>query len=438
VAPEIWRLRSRPWRSPPILVCSIGIATAILVVALPVGVTSAAPTQWADTSTPSASSGAGLSGVSCVTSTDCIAVGGTSRDSPAAGPTLVQTWNGSTWSVIPSPSPGTRSNVLDSISCADASFCVAVGDYQNNGGGIEALIENWDGVTWSVDTFASPLRADEMLGVSCVRPTDCVAVGYEGAFGSFQTLIETWDGSVWSLSPGPNPGPNDELSNVSCVSATDCVAVGSVGTLTLIERWDGTTWSVDPSPDPSTTSNHLSGISCVNVRDCVAVGQYANGQIEQTLVETWDGTAWSVVDTPNPGTGVNQLTSVSCVKSTDCVAVGNDRGSDSSSTLTLMESWDGTSWSTDPSSSPDTENQLDAVSCVSSHSCVTVGDHANGSVNDNIPGGGIKTLAEIGSECQLPPIAPEAPVTLALPVSALVVIGGFVAIRHRRLRSPKG
>jgi hypothetical protein len=120
------------------------------------------------------------------------------------------------------------------------------------------------------------------------------------------------------------------------------------------------------------------------------------------------------------------------------VAVGNDRVSDLSSTFTLMESWDGTSWSTDPSPSPDIENQLDAVSCLSSQSCVTVGDHADGNVNDNIPGGEIKTLAEIGSECQLPAMAPEAPFALALPVSAIVVIGGVVAIRRRRLRSPKG
>ena len=54
--------------------------------------------------------------------------------------------------------------------------------------------------------------------------------------------------TIWSTAPTPNP--NGQLIDISCVSSTSCVAVGwAYSDQTLIESWDGTSWSIMPSPN---------------------------------------------------------------------------------------------------------------------------------------------------------------------------------------------
>ncbi len=291
---------------------------------------------------PTGASSSSLSGVSCLSSISCTAVGGfanASTDEP-----LIESWNGTSWSIVPSPSPGTGpNNALDSVSCTSPTFCVAVGVYNAPDLGTGTLVESWDGTAWSV--IPSPNRdgGDNFLnGVSCLSPTSCTAVGTGGGDYPSQlvfTLVESWDGSVWSIVPSPNPyGGNyaeDFLRGVSCVSSTFCVAVGlenpGVGpgaTVTVVEAWNGTAWSTVPSPDPSIDSdpspvNQLSGVSCTSSTDCVAVGYYLNGPgvDELTLVESWNGSAWAVTPSPNHEAS-DSLSKASCVNSRRCTAVG--------------------------------------------------------------------------------------------------------------------
>jgi hypothetical protein len=72
------------------------------------GVGTALAEQWdgtAWTTVPTASGTAVdralFSSVSCLSATDCVAVG----NQGYTGLTLIEQWNGSTWSVVPSPSP---------------------------------------------------------------------------------------------------------------------------------------------------------------------------------------------------------------------------------------------------------------------------------------------------------------------------------------------
>jgi hypothetical protein len=49
-------------------------------------------------------------------------------------------WNGTVWSIVPSPNAGTSVDELSSVSCVSTSDCVAVG-YTNTGNNIyEALV----------------------------------------------------------------------------------------------------------------------------------------------------------------------------------------------------------------------------------------------------------------------------------------------------------
>jgi hypothetical protein len=199
-------------------------------------------------------------------------------------------------------------------------------------------------------------------------------------------------GPAWSVTPAPNrAGPSDgSLNAVSCVSASQCFAVGSSAgavasanaTATLTESWNGTKWSIMPSPTESTDSS-LEGLSCTSASFCMAVGQYTitvAGAIEpvpRTLIESWNGSKWSVVPSPTPATSTQlSLEAVSCTSATACMAVGQsfDNGSGID---TLIESWNGSKWSIVPSPNQGGgQNQLLAVSCVTTTSCAAVGDEA--------------------------------------------------------------
>ena len=245
-----------------------------------------------------------LQALSCVSAAFCMAVG---QHHPAPeNVTLVVTWSGKLWSTMPSPNRGGAGDFdhLEGVSCVSRRFCAAVGDY-----GVETphrsdidfwrtLIEIWDGTRWSVvpSPDAGPSwRFDTLNAVSCASPTFCVAVGSYANFGGMPelTLIERWDGTRWSLMPSPNWGgrfATDHLNGVSCPSANRCVAAGdyepvSNGGLseTLVEAWADGRWTVVPSPTPASRSEaSLQGVSCASEDFCVAVGQKTIGSSQRT------------------------------------------------------------------------------------------------------------------------------------------------------------
>jgi putative cell wall-binding protein len=144
---------------------------------------------------------------------------------------------------------------------------------------------------------------------------------------NYNTFAESFDGTSWSISPSPSYG----VDNVSCTSSTFCVAVGSYpggnGPRTLVETFDGTSWSIAPSPNPGNEiiDLELDGIFCTSSIFCVAVGSYYyTGSSYRTLVETFDGTSWSITASQNSSSDqANLLDNVSCAPSNFCVAVGS-------------------------------------------------------------------------------------------------------------------
>lgn len=297
-----------------------------------------------------------LLGGTCTSAADCWAVGHYALG--IVDQTLIERWNGTSWSIIPSPNYGTSYNHdLRSVTCSSASDCWAVGSYDNSSG-TQTLIERWNGISWSIvpsPNYPSPTGdGNYLVAATCNSTSDCWAVGsYYNGNGVPQTLIEYWDGQSWSIVPSPNNGAtHNELDSVTCTSTTDCWAVGSYYNnsnfeQTLVEYWDGQSWSIVPSPNvlsPTNTTwhNHLDSVTCSSAADCWAVGDYHAGTNDRTLIQHWDGTSWSIVSSLNQGAN-NALTGVKCTSTSDCWAVGHQNGH------TLTEHWDGTSWSIVPS-----------------------------------------------------------------------------------------
>jgi len=81
--------------------------------------------------------------VSCVSGSDCVAVGLTYTGS--AYETLVIVWNGMVWSIVSSPTAGSINDVLFSVSCVSGSECVAVGHTDTGNNVRETLVMSLTG-----------------------------------------------------------------------------------------------------------------------------------------------------------------------------------------------------------------------------------------------------------------------------------------------------
>jgi hypothetical protein len=224
---------------------------------------------------------------------------------------LIQHWNGSRWSVVPSPTFVGQGRLL-AVTAISVNDAWAVGNYSPGLGPTQqALIEHWNGTRWSMIPSPHPGLGSGLSKVEAISANNIWAVGSFTDGSQVQTLIMHWDGSQWSVVKSPNPGKaRNELSSVTVVSARDIWAAGSFSnstqgqieeeTLTL--HWDGSQWSVVESPGPG-NNNTLSDVAALSGNDVWAVGYETdiNGH-SQKLIEHWDGTRWSVVKSPGPAT----------------------------------------------------------------------------------------------------------------------------------------
>jgi hypothetical protein len=301
---------------------------------------------------PGGGKGGTLSGVSCYSSTGCMAVG-TYQNSSAEGVGLAETLSGTTWTAKTVPTPSGGSTVtLTSVSCTSSTACTAVGYYYNSSFTLALVAESWNGTSWSAQTIPTPTGTDgysaRLTGVSCFSATSCEAVGnYQSNQGIPTTFAEAWNGSSWTIqtTPVPDSGSSDPVLNgVSCSAATTCVGVGSYydngyNQLPLVENLSGSTWTVSAAATPLVGyPSEFLGVSCAGAT-CTAVGDTTNANLEQvTLAEGSNGSSWSVQTTPNPSSGYNPvLDGVSCVSAT-CMAVGSSSNS-YAKTVTLAEQY---------------------------------------------------------------------------------------------------
>jgi len=174
-----------------------------------------------------------LQGVSVISATDVWAVGGATTCH----------FDGTGWSVVPSPQPPSgEAYLLQDVSGAAGNDVWAVGFRVIPQGESETdapLIEHWNGTAWSV--IAIVPRAFVLLGVQDDGPSDAWAVGTDGAL----PLILHWDGGAWSAVPTPSPGAG-QLLDVGASGAADLWSVGWYAPSgspqqTLVERAPSTT-----------------------------------------------------------------------------------------------------------------------------------------------------------------------------------------------------
>jgi hypothetical protein len=273
-----------------------------------------------------------LAGVSAASATDAWAVGTYYPFGNGPLATLAEHFDGTRWSVYPLPNVGKQENTLLAVSMPSPGKAWAVGYYVSGKFKQQTLIEHFDGVTWSVVPSVSPGAEQNILyGVSAVTDSDVWAVGgQEDSAGLWHTLTEHWDGSHWSVVPAVDPGVNgNQLYAVKAVAANDVYAVGQEAGAgfpnhALIEHWDGNAWSVVPSPaSPAATILPL-GVEAT-ASTLTLVGQHETDKAPYTTyVAAGAPNALTIQNSPNAGTGENDLFGVAIAIDGSTWAVGWD------------------------------------------------------------------------------------------------------------------
>lgn len=284
--------------------------------------------------------------------------------------TLTEHWNGTQWTLIQSPNGLAGSSMLTAVSAVSSHDVWAVG-IQNNGNGVtgnSTLIEHWDGSKWSV--VPSPnasTEGDELYGVAAISMNDVWAVGYfeNNAETLILPLLEHWNGTSWSIAQ--DPPVNSGINFVEAVTATATNNVWAVGYVNnsgdnenLILHFDGTQWSVLPAVPVQSDGNALQSVVATSATDAWAVGRknINQGESSSTMILHWNGTTWSSVASPNNGTLTNSLWGVTSLSSNDVWAVGLAEQPPDGFNQTLIEHWNGKIWSivASPNKQPQSNN----------------------------------------------------------------------------------
>ena len=243
-----------------------------------------------------------LHAISAVSSSDIWAVGYYNISSYISEKTLIEHWDGSAWSLVPSPNAGPNASILYGVAAvaSDDVWAVGLGNSADASKGI-SLAMHWNGTAWAiVPTPKVGSGVNQLYGVTALASNDVWAVG-ESPFGA---LVLHYDGVAWAVVPNAAPaGGESELFAVAAASPTDIWAVGSTDGQTLTEHWNGTTWTVVPSPNGPKPSNAFSGVA-FDASGVWAVGASVNDLTVtyRPISARWNGTSWKLVATPSPDT----------------------------------------------------------------------------------------------------------------------------------------
>ena len=267
-----------------------------------------------------------LSGVSCPTATNCMAVGSDGASLPGSGVVVTTTDAGRTWAPAKSP---TNALAVTSVVCTSTSSCTAIVS---------------DGtLTWSAHSFDFGASWQQEGGLptlflpansfTCAASGSCLVAGYVptgNSHGEGAVALSTDGGNTWALAAVP--AEVGLLQSAACLTALECVAAGTTSTIVsdvvpakgqvLLSADGGHTWQLSTQPVPV---DDVFGVACPSATHCAMVGTkwngfpaVATGAVAQSVNRGVTFRASTTAYTPVT------LTALSCPTSSGCVAVGGD------------------------------------------------------------------------------------------------------------------
>ena len=344
--------------------------------------------------------------IACASTTSCVAMGTLNHQKTGAYTLLEMTLASGKWTAglikvpdVPNVFPSASTVGVESLACAAAGSCVAVGSLwnadQDHGYGI--VLQQQSG-GWKIHEFDDAQKClicypgspgFGFSSVSCWNPTSCIAVGDTVAISS---------GGRWQdIGSAPDPRHDDGavLSDVSCRPDGRCVAVGfdtghPPAVPAFLDTYSGGKWAAFSEPawrNPVGNDQPLSGpsaVSCPESGLCVAAGQvYGTGSQSGQQSVVWTGMrgSWASTDVPKPGgrmAPAPSVTGVTCFATDSCMATGEGYYP------ALLVSYGG-KWTAQyaPEPGPYSSNDFvggssQGVSCPATNACVAIGGWTDG------------------------------------------------------------
>ena len=267
-----------------------------------------------------------LSGVSCPTATECLAVGSNGASLPGSGVVITTSDAGATWSPVASPQ---NALVVSSVTCASPVDCTAI---VSDGTSTWSAHSADFGQSWQQE---GDLPSGFLPGndVTCIAGGTCIDAGYvptTNGHGQGAVAVSADGGQTWALASVP--AGTGVLQSTACLSPSDCLAAGTTGTTVsdvvpakgeLLRSADGGhTWVPSSSPLPV---DDVYGLACPSDDQCAMVGT------------TWAGSpavgTGGVAESTDAGLTFRSartsyvpitLTAVDCPSASGCIAVGGD------------------------------------------------------------------------------------------------------------------
>jgi photosystem II stability/assembly factor-like uncharacterized protein len=329
----------------------------------------ASGTPMAIGSSVPSSAGGFFSGVSCPTTSECVAVGAGGQ-SDCQGLVEVSTDGGTTFTDEPVP---TGTPVLKAVSCADTSHCEAVG-------GSTVLVSTDGGTTWTAEFAEQNLSV-----ITCLSDLVCLSGGEDVGFGDVWTgsPVYTSDGGViWQASSGSVLTLGlSPLGSLGC-TGDFCVGVGP-GLVSLTSSSDeGQSWQGFGMPGG--VFGEATAAACLpSTTTCIIVGVNDEAVTDPSVpalafITTDDGASWANISSSFPA-GTGGAGDIACPTSTTCYAFGgpNSTGGTWPGAVTTDG---GQSWTFVDGPTGVTSPNLDfqELSCASASTCMVVGETASG------------------------------------------------------------
>jgi hypothetical protein len=269
-------------------------------------------TAWQAVPIPGRGATMSLNSVAALPSGEAWAVG--YHDSGNAPAMVAYHFNGAAWRPAQTQKPaGSAGNALNGVAAVSDGSAWAVGTSYRHGRPARTLIEHWNGTGWTQVPSPSPARGgyNTLASVAVLSATNAWAVGNDStgvtsSGAKYHPLIEHWNGTAWQVMPGPrltgaDSSPYTGLGSVAATAPMDVWAAGSYcsqahGLQPLIEHWNGTAWSRVTIPDPaSSDATWLTGVTATSATSAWAVGWYNNNLTHYSpLIEHWNGKAWKI------------------------------------------------------------------------------------------------------------------------------------------------
>lgn len=178
-----------------------------------------------------------LTAVSCPETHDCVAVGTwappalTTYRVQAPNRPLGEIYHDGTWVIQPLAARKHFTYDMTSVSCPTATECMAVGSSgavharSHSAARAQPFAELWDGFHWVTQRLPEATRSGSLDSVSCASATSCIAIG-TNLESVPATFADGWNGRSWTQQVLPLVAQTAHPPSVDafCTSSRTCTA----------------------------------------------------------------------------------------------------------------------------------------------------------------------------------------------------------------------